>query len=566
MPIQPPQFNVPALSPAALLAERRARREAERADDPFRGLFDQAINFALNRALVEHQQGFYDRREAQRQASAREIDVNRRVSSGELIPVENIETELGLVGTDIPQELPIVKIDDREFLTNAAFQRFRSQQPVEGAFEDVTREELGTLAQAGMQHEAFPGDKQIVLERLQALRRDVTTPGSRAAVDSLIERTREDERFTLREERRAMADADLQTMAAYGQVMRQMQEIDEDERAGIAERQRLLSSTLQVLGPSGERRNLAPHESQILAAAEVAPDRLSPEALNAAEALRTRPLVPRLDATDVREDFQRAWVGSASQTNTRVHTQAMQFIDSYLRDDDGNIVNEKMREDIERVAGGTTMDDISEFLQTPGGIAAQYRAAFALTNTGRFRYSEMDKMRASGLDLPYSAIERGWRKIDPGAFFDRQISSSPVDRGVDSNPITPGEAAGLRHPTEEGERNDALSAFSEDRQIFSDTLRARVQRGGEEEAALIRDEIRTFIADRDVAIASFRASAQEFREQARNARNEEVAEQLRQIAERYEGYARAAEQRWTEYQEFRDSVVIPVAEREGILP
>ena len=400
MAIQTPSFNVPALSPAGLLADRGGPSAFDRALERGMDLYAQEQRDA--RALA-----------AQRELTQMNIDgsltrdILGALNSNELMDYDPNTMNLTLPGEEVP--LPIQRVQGpagtpyagRTFATRASVDRARAEvemaAPVTTLFGREVRDGLTVRDTMGPGGGQLPTDhlKGMAKGNLDAYRQAYEAlpdnqPEAKAAVKALIDAAEADGFVSLLEEegvKNALRPTDAASISHTSRILYQM---DRQEAGAIAETRRVLNQNFQIFDPTSanphdrSRRSLTPAEARVVALYENGFEgQLTPEELEQAQAIQGM-MVPRIGPPQVVEEITQ-WVSNSGSPGNPENADFVASLYGHLTDGDGKIHEHLIpvaREIIGAAAvrGRIDRPDLTQWASSPA--SRTYRAAWGLYDMG----------------------------------------------------------------------------------------------------------------------------------------------------------------------------------------
>lgn len=503
MPITPPAFNVPILSPAALLDSS--------GDD----------NSAFDTAIELGQKYYYDsllRQQADEAATARQTELegirskNRiaeyfaaGVASGELVPTEQAQSLPG----EVPLEnVPVVRdTEGNEYYARSAIGTARTigrrdepigtdasgRQYLPGTRRGDVMTDSGQVISEEVRKEYLAGN----IDTLEAQFRSLVPAGAAPELhqmteDFLAEARRQAEAgdFSLAEQREYEASVAraLPVTDALTNSVRMYNRFERDHRGRIGELMGDAQANFEVLD-NGQRRYLNETEMLVLAMRDAGDEALMDESqrqiLNDLENSNTgRQLVPRIDVRDVREEMIANFTAAGSPDSDAQNAFAA-FLYGALTDENKEIINDELARVIREVEGDDSRANVESFARRQYHNSA-YRRAWAIFSTGHADPTVLNNYTYRGGVLPsgFSSNDtmEAMRVLFP-AFNDVPALGSTLqfDEPIDS-PET-GVESESRYNTQRTQLEDYFSSIDP---LVLDNMNAAISAAGGDKAEAAR--------------------------------------------------------------------------------
>lgn len=597
MPIDPPSFNVPAISPASIAAIRREQRQSR--DGPLEGFLGDIVKSVLGYQL---QSKLVEEREKGRLETMTELEgIRERGRIARAFAGDVAEGDLMQVGTvgpggqtqfredvHLPGDLPLQRAPESSGLQGifAPREAVERAQPVENLFGRPTREGLtrgdlltpegGQRSTEELKGEALaePGERQALLKQLRGMRQQLQQRGIGGAnverLSAVIQEIEQDPEFTLGEYQEARSEYGVETAGNMDEMLRRERDLDrETQREVVKERARLLGNTaveaqsdevksrgfevvVDLEGQERFVRDLTFDEATLLAQG-----RLDPRALTEGERTRYEQLEKFIEPNvrtpeGVVMEVRRMASAAGNPSNPVALQNFSAYIQNAIRNPDGSMnPDHDLAERIinSPAGGGLAPTQIRSWAQSDD--AAMFRNAYALDlGKGFGTPEEINRLQSDGLrfDFGYDGIRQAFRTLK-GAEWDAGVAAPKT-----TDDQTTGGGAGGGESPELPEAGPEVTGARE-------TLTPMVQNADESTQVWLA---RTFTSDRSEALDSLRTVAERNREAARRSDlSAEQRESFRQTADFFESLAATGDTASARYENFRDSVMIPLLRVHG---
>lgn len=467
MAITPVGFNVPALSPAALLSNRD--------DGGFQEALDQAISFGFNSRLQQQAQEAAEARQVLAGEQALDRQITSDVARGFLVDPTTVDpASITLPGESVPQTLQTVEGRVTSASISAAQSRVARAQP----FRDpsgrpvIPGTTVGTVTDPNSGQVSNVLREQVTLadvEEIQALRDTIdvaANPGIVRALDATLATARADSAFTISEFEAIKEEFFTgPRFTAYDQATRAVRALGVEERKMFETAQFDVNQRNEVLMGDGSRRNLAPDERTAMALAFTGAT-LPPESQEIMEAINGGEvnLVPRQAPRNMAEltRFFNAAGTQAQQENLSFQRWLignLMTLDGREVAPEGEAAAEMIRAD----GGEVSVEGLRNFSTSGSALGAHFRQAFTLTFDGVLTRSGLHRQQDRSIQYPFSTdgADRVMEAIDPG-YADVAPRADGANRGTNVAPATAAE--------EENNRQRVESTFETQRSEFQNSF------------------------------------------------------------------------------------------------
>lgn len=424
MPIRPPAFNVPALSPASLLGGRQPQ------DDSFERALQQGMNFFFNQQLQQAGIAAQQQLEETRSTNRQEESFTGALAGGNLTPVEEARTFFP--GETIPESFTVVqgppgtRFEGQGFVRTGEVQAHLEGERLGQVIDDpdirpgtTIRQFEGTRgtptsAEERARFRRAPEGIEAVRMAIESFPDEDQRRAARAAFENMLgdDFLSESEAGTLRED----FGITPQRRIDYEKLLDARDNAAREVSASIRRDTREIMETRQkMIDPQGEDalptiEPFSPREAQLVATLENNPGALTEE--ERAEAVNLQRLShAKTGVIDRVKSINDMFKNAGNPSSPRAFVDAVDWVLFQVER------NDAVREELADVLRGVSRTDIEGFLQAETPLSRSYRAAFALQNYSKREVLELQRKGApfefglDGLFEKMEMIEPGWNDV-----------------------------------------------------------------------------------------------------------------------------------------------------------